>query len=235
MAATLVDSIGARFAGGGTPQTLNITVAGTAPGLVVHVSAQSLFNDSQYATGVQWSLGGGQNFTKWAEKRNTVDATDALTQTWVRAAPTAGAGTVTVTFNVTGSSRDCHIVVELWNGVDAADPFPSGDIIQKDTNESPSAAIPANLVVGDGTSGVCCVTAGGITSAGVATIYSVGTNPITTQAYAYDTAGDTWTFSGIAAQNHAITAIRIKAATVPAVPEYRGPSSPTTRVRLRQF
>src|SRR5678816_1077493 len=207
MAAAVVTVAGTRFAGGGGSLTQNITVSGTNPVLIVHVTAQSIFDDSQFGTAVSWSLGG--SLTKVAQKRNTVDGVDALVQTWVLAAPSAGAGTVTVTFNVAGSARDCHIIAEVWSGADQSNPCPVGDVIQKDTNESPSTATPTNLVTGDATSSVACATGGGISGSTPETWYANGSNPSTNAGVGYDTTGVTYTFTGLGASNHAITAVRI--------------------------
>jgi hypothetical protein len=180
--------------------------------MIVHIAAVSQFNTTQYATGVTWSLPSSTGLTKRAEKRNTIDGQIALAQTWFLKAPGAGTGTVTVTFNVTGGSADCVVLVELWTGVDQTDPVPVGDIVQKDTDETTAVATPTNLVTGDATTGISVETAGGYSAWGPNGLYASGSLPGTVEVYATNTTGLSWTFTGLGHSNHAITAVRIKGA-----------------------
>src|SRR6266404_3143747 len=121
--------------GGGTPLTRTITVSGANPVLIVHVSSNSPAAGFQVPTAVTWSLGG--SLTKLAEKRNTIDGQNAYSSTWVLAAPTAGAGTVSVTFDNSNAARDCTITAQVFSGADQVTPCPVGDVIQVDTAADP--------------------------------------------------------------------------------------------------
>jgi len=214
MSLAQVDSAATYFTTGGASKTQAITVSGTNPLLIVHVTAASIANDHQFPTAVSWSLGGGQSFMRLAQKRNTVDNQLAYASTWVLAAPAAGAGTITVTFNVSLGSNACAVLAEVWSGADQTTPCPATDIVQKDTDETPSGATPPNLAIGNATSAVCAAAPlGGLTTiSGNITVF-FGDNTLQTgAAYDFDTTGITFTGSGSWHLEHAITAVRIVAA-----------------------
>lgn len=199
--------------GGGSPLTRTITVSGTNPVLVVHVSANSPAAGFQVATAVDWSLGGSA--TKMAEKRNTVDGQNAFSQTWVLAAPAAGAGTVSVTFDNSNAARNCTITAQVFSGADQTTPTPVGDVIQVDTASDPLTVTPSNLASGDATAACMSNESGNTpTSAGPNQRVLDTNDPFTLVGDATNTTGVTFTGDGSSLwkNNLAATAVRIVAA-----------------------
>jgi hypothetical protein len=96
------------------------TIAGADRILIVGIFLRH--NTTPTVASVSWSLGGGEALTKL---RHDDAGVRARTEIWYKVAPTAGAGTISVTF--TGTYEDGYAGAISFTGVDQANPFDDAD------------------------------------------------------------------------------------------------------------
>lgn len=120
--------------------TINITVSGSNPVLMVGVNLHSV---TATVSTVSWSLGSGTT----VEIKNVRGATGVLTSIWAVPAPVAGAGTLTVTPSTTVL---CGGNATNYSGADQSTPSATGDAVTSVSTATATTLTPANLVLGDG-------------------------------------------------------------------------------------
>lgn len=170
--------------GTGTSLTVNITVSGTNPVLVVLTTLK--YNINEDFTTVTWSQG-SESLTQIGE---VTAGGGARTSIWCRAAPTAGAGTVTVNAD---ASVPLQVNAAVFSGAHQTTPCPVGDIQTSTTAVTSVTLTPTNLGTGDASVGLCGSTSGDPTSASPTQLQLNATTPINIiSGRATDTTGVTF-------------------------------------------
>lgn len=191
----------------GTPTTSStaahaITISGSNPVLVV---GTGIATATATVLSAVWDLGGGTS----VEIKNLEVISTQYNSVWCVPAPTAGAGTLTITYS---TSIPHQSDVMLYSGADQTTPCPTGDVVSSISNATSVTLTPTNLTASDASVGVGVnvtdnptgVTPNSsylntTTSVNLQTGYNTGTTGAT---FHYDVSGD----------SHDMIAIRIVAA-----------------------
>lgn len=118
----------------------------TISGSNLYIEVQIAYNsDTVTVTGVSWSLGSGTT----GEIVSAVNTGTMRTCTWRIPAPTAGAGTYTVTLS---AAVDYQISANYYTGVDQSNPSPSADAVGNSPGVHDGVAVtlsPSNVGAND--------------------------------------------------------------------------------------
>lgn len=127
--------------------TINITVSGTNPVLGVSIGLASA---TATVSSVTWSLGG--SLIEIKNLRFSVGNQLGYVSVWALAAPTAGAGTLTITLS---TSVPFQADAWIFSGADQITPCPVGDAATAQGDDQASLTpAPTNLVANDASTGI---------------------------------------------------------------------------------
>ena len=156
MTVAYVSTKSAAPATAGSFTSASWTISGT--NIVILIYIAFLDGTSGDVTAVSWSLGSG-TAVKVASFQVVDDHQD--TEVWAIPAPTAGAGTYTVTFADSGAYQ---VSADLFSGADQTTPCPTGDAVTTGSETQPNSPItlaPTNVAVADGVAGCISNTVNG--------------------------------------------------------------------------